>query len=137
MLEKISRNPKRIILIDMIGAMLSVILLSVVLVQYEAVFKIPKEMLYFLAGFPMIFIIFHVFSILRRDLKLNRYLKVISILNISYCLISLVCIFLIMERVSIFGLMYLILEINIVLILATIEFKVSKKLNDQEGQQNA
>ena len=42
-----------------------------------------------------------------------------------------------MERVSIFGLMYLILEVNIVLILATIEFKVSKKLNGQEGQQNA
>jgi hypothetical protein len=50
-------NPKKLFLIDGLGALLSAILLGVVLVQLEYLFGIPKSTLYFLASLPCLFTI--------------------------------------------------------------------------------
>ncbi len=54
--EKILRwgsdNPKKLFLLDGLGAILSAILLGVVLVNQQVLFGIPKPTLYFLAPAP-------------------------------------------------------------------------------------
>ena len=58
MLEKFISHPKKLFLIDGLGAILSAFLLGYVLVKLERVFGIPSKTLYFLATLPMFFVIY-------------------------------------------------------------------------------
>lgn len=51
-------NTKTLFAIDGLGALLSVFLLGVVLVQFESLFGMPKETLYFLAFLPCLFAVY-------------------------------------------------------------------------------
>ena len=50
-----SLHPKKLFLIDGLGAMLSAFLLGIVLVELETIFGIPTSVLYWLASFPIFF----------------------------------------------------------------------------------
>lgn len=82
-------NPRKLFLIDGLGALLSAFLLGVVLVELEAFFGIPRATLYFLALLPCLFAIYDVYCYRKMDEDIRPFLWGIGIMNISYCLLSI------------------------------------------------
>ncbi len=132
MLHKIfhtlSLNPKRLLLIDGLGAIVSAFLLGVVLVYFEGIFGIPRKTLYFLAFLPCIFAVYDAYCYLRIDERLDVFLRIIAFTNLSYCFISLGLAFYHHQKLSYWGWAYILLEILIVVILVCIELKIASKI---------
>lgn len=126
-ITKFYENPKRLFLIDGIGAVVSAFLLGVVLVKFENVFGIPTSTLYLLAIFPVFFTMFDFYSYRKENDKLNKLLKSIAIMNLCYCLLSIGFAFFHYKTITSLGWAYVIIEVIIITVLAIIELEVSKR----------
>ena len=127
-IEKVEYNPKKLFLIDGFGAILSAFLLGVVLVKLEGVFGIPSSTLYFLAALPILFAIYDFFCYQKENDKLGQFLKGIAVINLLYCCLSIGFSFYHLGTITSLGWTYILSEILIVMILATVEFKVANRL---------
>jgi|SRR5690554_78623 len=123
------RNPRHLFLLDGAGALLSLFLLGVVLVELEIFFGIPISTLYFLSFFPLCFLLFDLFcfSIVRRSHEV--YLRIIAFLNIAYCLLSIILSIVHYEIISILGLLYILIEVIIIGVIAGLELSVAKTIS--------
>ncbi len=128
MLEKFISHPKKLILIDGLGALLSAFLLGYVMVKLESIFGIPSKTLYFLATMTVIFAIYDFYCSRKTNDDLGQFMMGIAIINLIYCCISVVFAFYHFGTITIFGWSYLLFEILIIVTLARIEFKVAKRL---------
>ena len=129
-LKQFSSSPKRLFLIDGIGALLSAFLLGFVLVQFERIFGIPRSTLYFLAFIPCLFAVydFYCYRIIKRNI--GFYLRVIAFLNLLYCAVSIGFMIYHFQTITVFGWAYIILEILIVISLVMLELKTAESLDD-------
>ncbi len=131
-LEKITtkfyKKPRTLFILDGVGALLSAFLLGVVLVRLEHIFGIPSSALYVLAIVPIFFAIFDFYSYRKEHGKLDKFLKGIAIMNLCYCMLSLGLAFFHRQTITSFGWAYIMIEIIIIIVLAIIELKVSKRL---------
>ena len=118
---------KKLLFIDGLGALLSAFLLGVVLVGLESYFGIPKSTLYVLAVIPCVFAIYDFYCYFRIRDKHWMYLRVIAIANILYACLSLVLAFSHFEVITVYGWVYIIVEIIIVVSLALYELWVVNK----------
>lgn len=123
--NSLSENPRKLFLLDGIGALVSAFSLGVVLVQLEAFFGIPRNTLYFLAFLPCLFAAYDFYCYWRIKENWRVYLKAIAIVNLLYCVISLALAFYHIEHITFLGWGYIIIEILIVVVLANIELKVA------------
>ncbi|CAI8398281.1 MAG: Uncharacterised protein [Flavobacterium sp. SCGC AAA160-P02] len=128
MLEKFISHPKKLFLIDGLGAVLSAFLLGYVLVKLESLVGIPSKTLYFLATLPIFLVIYDLYCTRKNSDDSGQLMKGIGIMNLSYCCISIVFAFYHFGTITIFGWTYLLMEILIIIILAIIELKVAKRL---------
>jgi len=128
LITKAELNPKKLFLIDGIGAILSSFLLGVVLVKFEAIFGIPSSALYFLATIPIFFAIYDFYCLQKRHQKTGIFLKVIAVLNLIYCCISLTLAFYHFGTITDLGWIYVCIEIIIVSLLALIELKTGRNI---------
>ncbi len=119
-------TPKKLFLIDGWGALLSAFLLGIVLVKFEWFFGIPKSTLYFLASLPCFFAIYDFYCFYKVDKNLGRFLQGIAIMNLLYACLSLGLAFYHREEITMYGWMYIIGEILIIVVLAIYELKVAK-----------
>ena len=118
---------KKLLLIDGLGALLSAFLLGIVLVQLESYFGIPKSTLYVLAIIPCVFAIYDFYCYFWIRDKHWMCLRIIAIANILYACLSLVLAFTHFEVITMYGWVYIIVEIIIVVSLALYELKVANK----------
>lgn len=125
-IERFKTNPKKLLIIDGVGAIISAFLLGVVLVIFENIFGIPKQTLYILASLPVLFAIYDLYAFKQENNKIYMFIKNIALLNILYCFISIGFAFYHIETIKFFGWIYIIVEIFIVAILASIELKISR-----------
>ncbi len=128
LIDKFSAYPRLLFLIDAFGALLSAFLLGIILVKFEYIFGIPIPVLYFLASLPCFFAIYDFFCYFQIKKNPGIYLKIIAMVNIGYCLISLGLAIYHYQSLSFFGWAYILLEVFIVLFLATIELKTAQYL---------
>ena len=126
------KKPKRLFIIDATGALFSVFMLGYILIKFNYFFGIPKSTLYLLAIIPAFFILLDLYSYVKKDIRINNFLKVISILNILYCWLSMSLAFYHLKTITILGWAYLIVEIIIILILASIQLIVAEKLTNEQ-----
>jgi len=112
-------------LIDGLGALLSAFLLGVVLVRFQSLVGIPIKTLYFLAILPCFFAVYDLFCYFFAKSRSGGFLKGIAIINVLYCLLSLGLAFSHQEVMTGLGWLYIIVEIIIVLFIASIEWKAS------------
>lgn len=122
------KHPKRLFLIDGIGAIFSAFLLGIVLVKLEGVFGIPVSVLYILATLPIFFAIYDFYSYQKEHHQFSSLLKGIATMNLLYCLLSIGFAFYHHQIITFWGWAYLISEISIVMVLAILELKVAKGL---------
>ncbi len=123
-------SPRRLFLIDGLGAILSAFMLGIVLVQYESVFGIPSATLYVLAIFPVLFAIFDFYCFQKKNANLSKLLKIIAILNLLYCCMSIGCAMYHIDTVTILGWVYICVEVLLIVILSLFELKVAIKNNE-------
>ena len=130
MIQSFIVNPKKIFLIDALGAAVSAILLGVVLVKLERVFGIPESTLYFLAAFPILFILYDLFCLTKNKNDLGPFLKLIAVVNITYCCLSIGMTIYHLNTITFFGYLYILIEVIITFTLAVFEYKVASKLTE-------
>ena len=120
-------NPKKLFQIDGLGAVLSAILLGVVLVKLERIFGIPESTLYLLALIPCVFAVYDFYCYYRLKNRLGQYLKGIAFMNLGYCCLSLALALYHWNVITTLGWTYILLEISIIVLLVSVEFRVARK----------
>ena len=133
MISRFEANPRQLFLVDGFGALISSFMLGIVLVKLESIFGIPSLVLYFLASFPILFALFDIYCYVQLNNSSVHYLKIISVLNLSYCCLSIGLALFHFEVITGLGLAYLALEILIVFALAFIEWEVANRLSKKNG----
>lgn len=125
--KKLNFTPKQLFLIDAGGALLSALLLGVVLVRLEDFFGIPRSALYLLAVIPCFFAIYDLLCYFFTKQKAAHLLRIIAYANILYCCLSIGLAFYHAESITIFGWLYILGEVLIVVLLALLELKTARK----------
>jgi hypothetical protein len=118
-------TPKKLFLIDAIGALVSAIFLGVVLVNLQAYIGMPHDVLYLLAFLPVLFFIYSIscYSFIKNNWK--PYLRIIAVVNILYCILSISMIIIHASSLTILGYVYFIVEVIIVGVLAVVEYRTA------------
>lgn len=116
-------SPKKLFLIDGLGALLSAFLLGVILVKYEPIFGVPVKVLYFLSIIAFIFAIYSLTNFWQFKENGRPYLKVIAVANLLYCCLTVALTVYFRNDLTGLGLLYFLLEVMIVTTLALIELK--------------
>ncbi|WP_417786246.1 hypothetical protein [Tenacibaculum sp.] len=128
LLKSFTLNPKKLFLIDGLGAVLSAFLLSVVLVNFESIIGIPTSSLYLLAIFPIIFTFYDFYCYQKTHHKLKPFLKGIAMANLLYSCFSIGLGFYHSKTVTNLGWTYILVEVLIIIILSIFELIVAKQL---------
>ena len=132
LIKKIKQNPKILFLIDGVGALVTAFFLGFVLIKFEHFFGIPSSVLKVLAVIPIFYALYDFYCYQKENLPIGKFLKGIAIMNLIYCCISLGMAFYHKEPITIFGWVYVINEIIIIVALAIFELKTSKEMMNDE-----
>ena len=132
LINEISLNPKKLFLIDGIGAIVSVFLLGIVLVKLESIFGIPRKTLFLLAFFPFVFAMYDFYCYFRIHKNFGLFLKIIAFLNLLYCFLSIGLAFYQHHKLTSFGWLYIIFEIIIITALVILELRIAAHINSVE-----
>ena len=128
-LDKITSNPKKLFLVDSLGAVLTAFFLGVILVRFEDSFGMPKTILYFLSSIACIYAIYSMCCYFILPNIWGPYLmKGIIIANLVYCCLTIVLVFYFYQKLTILGLSYFLLELLIISGLIIIERMAFSKL---------
>ncbi len=128
MLNKLIKRPRTLFVIDGLGALVSALFLGIIWVYFESLIGMPRNTLYLLASFPIIFAILDVFSYFQHPSSWKSLLRIIAFANILYTCISLWMLFLHAAQLTIWGYLYFIGEIIILAVLIIVEFSAANKL---------
>jgi len=123
LLDKLSSNPKRLFLIDSLGAFISAFLLGIVLTHFTEYVGIPKKVL---IGLSLLAIVIGIYSMICHFFiryRWHSFLFAIFIVNLLYCILTIAVVFYFFESITICGAFYFIGEITLIGILAFIELK--------------
>jgi len=126
--ERLHSQAHKLFLLDGLGALLSAFLIGVVLVKFNSLFGIPISALYFLALLPCLFAMYDFYCYQKKNINTGLSLKIIAVVNVLYCCLSLGLAFYHREEITVLGWGYIIVEIVIVLVLAKLEFEVGERL---------
>lgn len=125
---KLEANPKRLFIVDGIGAIVSAIMLGIVLVRLESYIGIPSTTLYILAIIPIFFLFYDFISYRSEDAYIGRRLQGIAIMNLLYCFLSIGFTYYHRESITSLGLVYVVIEILIILYIVVLELKAAAKV---------
>lgn len=126
LIQKISDQPKIIFLIDGVGALVSAIFLGVILIQLKAIIGMPEDILIPLALIALVFAGYSLGNAFRMQKEWKRYLRIIAIANLLYCLLTLGLVTYHFSFLGTLGLIYFILEILIIIVLVKLEWEILK-----------
>jgi hypothetical protein len=126
-LNKLKNNPKKIFLLDALGAFLTASLLSFILAPKEDVFGMPSKTVYILSIIALCFFIysFSCYKFIKTNWK--PFLKLIIKLNSTYIIISVGLLFKHFNQLTFLGFTYFILEIIVIFIIVYLEIETYKE----------
>ena len=118
---------RTLFLIDGFGAMVSIFMLGVVLVNNQPLVGMPVEVLRILASIPCVFAIYSFAGRFIIKGRVEPYLKWIAVANLSYCLLTAALMVLFFAELTWLGIAYFVLEIMIVVYLSRAELVVAMR----------
>lgn len=133
-INHILSKPKTLFLIDGLGAMLTAFLLFVVLRNFNEYFGMPKLILTYLSIIAMCFCIYATTCFFFLKGNWIPFIKVISYANLLYCMLTILLLICYYPMLTTIGLIYFLIEVAIILVLTSVEFKVATTL--QQKAQN-
>lgn len=128
-INKIISNPKRVFLLDGIGAFLSAFLLGIIIARYYDTVGMPQTMLYFLSGVAFTYMVYSLCCYYFVSNKWRPCLIAIAIANILYCCLTTAIVFYFKHLLTVLGLTYFVVDIFILIFLISIEIKTIKKIS--------
>jgi hypothetical protein len=123
LLQKI--EPKKLFLIDSLGALLSAIVLGLVLVRFIPIFGMPANVLLPLSYIALGFSIFSMICFLSKSEKWRPLMKIIGVANLTYCCITIGALIYLKDNITVFGYLYFVPEIVIIAGLSFLEIKIA------------
>jgi hypothetical protein len=120
-------NPKKIFLVDAVGALLTAFNLFAVLRTFNEHVGMPKNVLMLLSGVALVFFIYSTSCCLVLTQNRKQYLKLIAIANLLYCLLTIGLVLYYWQTIKVLGLVYFSVEVLVIFILVYFELKVSIK----------
>jgi hypothetical protein len=118
-------NERKIFLIDAIGASVSAISLLVPYL-FEELFGMPKSTVSIFISIAIAYSIYSTTIYLINTVNWKFYLTIIALLNISYCLFTGYHILKNLNAITLYGHLYFVGEILVILVLAIFELRSSR-----------
>lgn len=116
-------------IIDTLGALVSAAMLGLVLPHFVALTGIPFAVLKLLVIPPLLYVLIDFCAIVQLHHKWSaQLLRFVAVLNLLYCLFSISIAFIHTSSLTLFGWMYILGEIGIILVLARWEWKTAKRI---------
>lgn len=128
MIGKLKGNPRKVFLLDAIGALASLFSFLCVLYPLESYFGVPTPTIFLLSVIAVVLFSysFSCFKLIKQNWK--PYLKIIILLNSLYILFSIGLIFYHFNELTFLGISYFVIEITVILIVLYIEIITLQKL---------
>lgn len=123
--DKVTLTPRKLFLIDGLGASLTVLLLSQVVAPFERTFGMPSRVVYALAALAGVFAVYSLTCHFLLSTDWRPYLRGIAVANMLYCALSLGCCVYFADSLTALGWTYFAGEILIVLALVRTEWAMS------------
>lgn len=121
LIEAFTNKPKKLFLVDGLGAVLTAFLLVVFLIRYVDVFGMPQKPLYVLSIIAVIYAVYSICCYFFIGKHWRSYLKLIAFANLLYCCATISFVIYFYPSVTIFGLIYFLAELVVIGCLVTIE----------------
>ena len=119
--------PKKLFLIDCLGALLSAFLVGIILARFESVFGMPREATHWLSIISCLYAVcsFTCFLLITDNWK--PYLWLIALANLLYCCLTIYLVVYFYQHLTALGLLYFTGEVMVVIGLAFVELKSASK----------
>lgn len=130
-IDTLTTNPKKLFLIDGVGAFITTFSLGVTLTSFESYFGMPLKILYILSVIAGIYAVYSFCCHFFLTMDWQPYLWTIAVANFVYCCLTAGLLFYFYQRLTVLGVAYFLLEILIIGGLVTIELKVQKNLKTE------
>lgn len=127
-IDKLISDPKRLFLIDGLGALLTAFILFKILAGFEEVFGMPQKVIYLLSLVPFIYAIYSFCCYFFIRTRWRVYLKAIAIANILYCWLTTALVVYFYQSLTVLGLTYFLSEVIIIVSLVRKELIALFKL---------
>ncbi|PJZ83245.1 hypothetical protein [Leptospira harrisiae] len=125
-IQFLKNNSKYIFLIDGLGAILSGVLLSLVLPLYIDYLGMPIDTLYILSILPFVYAVYSLLCCVLNPFQWKFYLRVIALANFLYCAFTMFYLLMNLDQTTIVCEIYFVLEMMVVVSLASFEWKLTK-----------
>lgn len=126
MSKKFSLNPKKIFLVDGLGAFLTALILYVIMDRYNEYFGIPQTTLTCLCVIALVFSLYSITCFFILKDKWQPFLKAIITANLLYCCLTAGLVLYSYSSITVLGITYFSVEMMIILGLVFIEYKLLK-----------
>lgn len=134
MFKNLNRNihaqPKRIFLIDALGALVSYLCLTFLILPTIHTLTTEEILRVLLWLLPLVFVFFDTYILLAKKVNLKVNLKIIASLNTIYCLISIIFISRNLHLIPMPILGYFTIEILVIILLVCYQLKLAKFLDN-------
>ncbi len=125
--EKLSTQPRRVFLMDGLGAVVSALALGVGLPAIQPLIGMPREVLLFLAAIPVVYAVYSFGCAARLPVKWPSWLRGIAMLNAAYAGLSVALLATHAAQIQPLGWAYFVGEILLLSGLAPLEWKVAAR----------
>jgi hypothetical protein len=116
-------TPRKLFLVDGIGALVTAISTGFLLPWCMPSVGVPLSVLKALAGVALLFPTFSLLSFYFFNLRWAKYLAMVAVANMVYCLVTLSVLFYFRESATAWALVYFLAEALVVAVLATHEWR--------------
>ena len=121
-LSKFSNS--KIFLLDASGALVTIIQLSLIFI-FQEYFGMPKYPLAIFIGIASVLFFYSTTIYLINPLRWKIYLRIVALLNISYCVFTFYHVLQFFEVLTLLGKLYFAGEIFVILVLSIYEFRIA------------
>jgi hypothetical protein len=134
--KQLSLEPKKIFLIDSIGAVTTAFLLFVVLRNFNEYFGMPERILTYLSVIAVCFFIYSTTCFFVIKANWTPWIKGISLANLLYCALTIGLVIFNHSKLTTIGIAYFLGEIVIICGLVYIELNVATEINKRRIDNN-
>lgn len=131
LLNKLTSNPKRLFLLDGLGACLTTLLLVGILVPFQTTFGMPQSTLQTLYLVAIAFGIYSILCFLLVKRNWILFLKIIATANTLYCCLTAFYVVYYFEQLTVLGVIYFVVEMAIIVELVYLEMKTISKISEK------
>lgn len=131
-LDYFSGNPRKLFLLDGLGAALTTIFLFFVLRHYNYYFGMPEKILTYLSPVGLVYCAYSISCYFLLKDHWTVYLTIIGISNFLYCILTITFLYYNYNRLTRIGLMYFFAEILIIMLLVYIELSAANILKSRK-----